>query len=39
MEELRLETLFHVSNIRGGSDYTVGLFVRLESSGGILGAY
>ena len=37
MEEPRSEGLNHVSEIRGGGDYTVGRVVRLEGSGEILG--
>ena len=33
-----LKGIFHVSATRGGSDYTMGRVVRLESSGEILGA-
>ena len=36
--ETVIEEFFLVSDTRGGGDYTVGRFVRLESSGEILGA-
>ena len=36
MDKPRLKSLFHVSDTRGGRDYTVGRFVTLESSGKIL---
>ena len=39
MEPLRLEGFFHVSDTRGGGDYTVERVVRLESSGEILGGH
>ena len=38
MEKPRLKILFHVSDTRGRSDYTVGRVVRLENSGEIMGA-
>ena len=37
MEKLRLKGLFHISVTRGGSDFTMGSVVRLESFGKILG--
>jgi len=33
LEKTRLKSLFQVYDARGGSDYTVGWDVRLESSG------
>ena len=37
-EKPGLKGVFHVSDTRGGSYYTMGKFVRLESSGEVLGA-
>ena len=38
MEKPKLKGLFHVSDTRGGDDYTMGRVVMLESSGEILAA-
>ena len=38
MEKPSLKGWFHVSDTRGGGDYTMARIVRLESSGEILGA-
>ena len=38
MEKPKLKGLIHVTNTRGGSDFTMGRVVRLESSSEILGA-
>jgi len=38
MDKPRLKGLLHVSDTRGGSDYTMGRVVRLENASEILGA-